>query len=269
MTLPRLLIAALAPVCLTPAGATGTVALQGSSTTMSVVAWVGTAIVDAPLPCGHGDREDLELCDMTGSLALSTTSATPGTVGIAGEGSSYAATSQWTAWMDFAWSTQQSWALTAQGADTVLSASGLHESSFLDYGVSGPGAFPSKLATVSHFQSITFTLDTTTDFTMSGLVFGEYMPIQLFGADAEGAMQLIGSWCPYEGVACSGSGTLAPGRYTTRVFEFVNSDDSDHYRFGWDYSFTFHDSVPAVPEPSGLAMLALGLGVIGAWRRRR
>lgn len=263
------LAAALLPAFAAPAMAAGTFALQGSATTMSVVAWVGTAIVDAPLPCDYGDREDSELCNMTGSLALNTTSASPGVTSISGQGSSSAATSLWTAWMDFEWSTQQSFAVTSQGADTVLSASGLHESTYLNYGVGGPGALPTKLTTVSHFQSIAFTLDATTDFTMSGLVFGEYMPIQLYRADAEDVMQLIGSWCPYEGEACSGSGTLAPGRYMTRVFEFANTDSNDHYRFGWDYSFTFHDTVSAVPEPGSVAMLALGLAVVGAFKRRQ
>jgi hypothetical protein len=269
MSPARLVVVTLMSFATLPALAASQLALHGSQALISVDAFVGTAIVDARLPCVFEDT--VELCDHSGMLTLPDTEATrttPGTIGIAGSGWAHAEESQWTADMTLTWATGQSFALAAAGNDTVLSASGRHEST-LGWGVSGPGAFPSRLVTVRHHQRIGFSLDASTPFTMSGLVYGEYMPIQLYRADAAGDYQLIGSWCPYAGEACSASGTLAAGDYAVQVFEWANSDDNAHYSFGWDYSFTFANTVTAVPEPGSMALFALGLAAIGARRWRR
>lgn len=249
--------------------AAGTVTLQGSTTTLAVEAFAGTAIVDANLPCGGlSTPDEVDDCSHDGTLSLTTTRSTPGRTEIGGTGWAYAEESLWTAHMAFSWSTGQNFSLTAEGGDTVLAASGWHHSTLVPT-VTGPGAFPSRLATVRNFQGLSFTLDTPTSFTMSGWVYGEYLPIQLYGLNAQGEWGLVGTWCSVQGVACEGSGMLAAGGYTVQVFEWANTGDTEDYAFGWDYRFTFHDSVPAVPEPGSLAMLALGLGVIGAWRRRQ
>lgn len=269
MTLPRLTIATLATVCFAPAQAAGTVTLQGSTTTLSVEAVAGTGIADANLPCdGLPSPDEVEDCGHDGTLSLTATRSNAGRTDIAGSGWAYAEDSLWTAHLTFTWSTGQAFSLSAEGGDTVLAASGRHLSELVPT-VGGPGAFPSRLTTVRNFQSIGFTLDAPTAYTMSGLVFGEYLPIQLYGTDAQGNSQLVGTWCSLQGVACEGSGTLAAGTYMARVFEWANSGDTEVYGFGWDYRFTFHDSVPAVPEPGSLAMMALGLGAIRAWRRGR
>lgn len=268
MPLPRTLALGLLPALAAPAFATGTLTLEGSSARLTVEAFVGTAIVDAALPCVQDDTVDD--CEVSGPLELPAEEArrtTPGRTGIAGSGWARAQESQWGASLALDWATWQDFALADVDGDTVLSASGRHDSA-LEYAVSGPGAFPSRLVTVRNFQRIGFTLDAATDFSMTGLVFGEYMPIQLYKADDADGLQLVGSWCPYEGVACEGGGTLGPGRYVAQVFEWANSDSDERYSFGWDYRFTFHDTVSAVPEAPPLAMLAAGLAAIG-WRCRR
>lgn len=268
MTLSRTLALGLLPALASPAFATGTLTLEGSSARITVEAFAGTAIVDAALPCVQDDTVDD--CDVSGRLELpedESTRRTPGPTGIAGSGWAQAQESQWSASMTLDWATWQDFALANVDGDTVLSASGRHDSTF-GWAVGGPGAYPSRLVTVRNFQRIGFTLDSATDFTLSGQVFGEYMPIQLFRDDPAGELQLVGSWCPYEGVACEGSGTLAAGRYVAQVFEWANSDSEERYAFGWDYRFTFHDTVSAVPEAPPLAMLAAGLAAIG-WRCRQ
>jgi hypothetical protein len=267
---PQVLLAtAVLSAATTPALATGVLTLQGSRAVITVEAFVGTAIVDARLPCVFEDT--VEECDYDGLLALpeaQTTRSMPGVSGIAGSGWALAEESQWGARMALTWSTGQQFALTTEGDATVLSASGRHDS-LMEGSVAGPGAVKSQLATVRNYQRIGFSLDRTTDFTMSGQVFGEYMPIQLYQTDPGGALQLIGSWCPYQGIACEASGTLAAGDYQAQVFEFVNSHDQDAYSFGWDYRITFADTVSAVPEPGTVALFAVGLAAVGARLRRR
>lgn len=272
MNRPLALAAALLPFVTAPALAAGTLSFTGGSAVLSVEAFVGTGIADANLPCaGIPNADPTEICDYTGSLGSPgdvLPLAGPGSLGIAGHGTAFGSDSQWSGSLEMSWSTSQAFTLATVGSDTVLTATGRHESELLNYSVGGPGAFPSRLVTVRNHQRIGFTLDATTDFTMSGLVFGEYQPVQLYGPDGQGGTGLIGNWCSVVDVACQASGTLAPGHYEARIFEFVNSDDQDLYRFGWDYQFTFSHTVAAVPEPGSVAMLALGLGVIGAWRRR-
>lgn len=275
MSSPRCLAAALFMSVGLTAQAQGTLTLTDITSVLALRAFAGTGTADANLPCDPpiGVPDEVDECGVFGSLGSPSTplhGADPGHRGVAGDAWARAEDGQWSASMTLTWSTWQEVALDAIGTQTVLRAAGRHEST-LGSVVGGPGAVQpgTRNVEVWNFQRIDFALDAPTSYTFEGLVFGEYMPVQLFRVNAAGGLDAAGSWCSAVGVPCTGGGLLAAGAYQLRVFEWINSDPGDRYAFGWDYRMTLADTVPAVPEASPLATLAVGLGMIGLWRRRR
>jgi hypothetical protein len=274
MSLSRVLAAILLPSLTAPALAAGVITLVDRSATLAVQAYAGTGTADANLPCDNLPFPDpLELCSVSGSLGSPDTAlhgTAPGRLEIAGEATAQAADGSWGATMTLAWSTWQEHALTQAGTDAVLSAAGGH-SSTLSSAVSGPGAVQPGTRTVSvwNLQRLDFRLDQATAYTLSGSNFGEYQPLGLFRDDGTGqfvsvALPGITALSPF-----SFGGVLMAGLYRIQNYDAVQADFQDSYAYGWDYALTLHDTVAAVPEPGSMAMLAMGLAVVGVWRRRR
>lgn len=271
----RPLIAAAAALATLPAAASSTVTLLDRDSVLYAAAHAGTGIADASLPCD--DPTDLD-CAMAGSNGSTDAigGLGPRTLSIAGSGADEDAALLWWAAIETSWETTQTYSFeTTVAGDAVLHASGSHVSTLWSdtidaSGVHGPGT---RGFTSLNWQAFTFTLDATTAYTLGGYTYGEYQPIELLKDDGSGSfhhLSPVGPWCGGTPESpCSTGGVLEAGTYKVRVYEFWQSDFQDEYAYGWDYSFAFHDAVAAVPEPGPGALLLAGLGVVGAWRRRR
>lgn len=257
-----------------PALASSTVTLLDRASVLYAAAHAGTGIADASVPCD--DASDID-CQAAGSFGSTTaiTGLGPQTLSIAGSGADTDTALLWYAALETTWATTQTYSFEALAGDAVLHASGSHASTLWSEtidasGVHGPGT---RGFTSLNWQAFTFSLDATTAYTLGGYTYGEYQPIELLRDDGSGNfhhLSPVGPWCGgTPETPCSRDGTLDAGTYMVRVYEFWQSDFQDAYAYGWDYRFTFHDAVAAVPEPGPATLLLAGLGVIGVWRRRR
>lgn len=261
------LAAALLPAFAAPALAAGSFTLDQSTAILAVRAYAGTGIADADIPCLPPMDDEVETCSVqgdVGSFGTERTGVGPGRIGIRGEATAYAEDGLWAAEMGLRWETWQQYALSSSGSDLVLSATGGHESSMVSL-VYGPGAQQpgTRETTVHNLQTFVFTLDQATAYTFSGSAYGEYMPIQLSRWDA-GSGQFVDEG----GLPSTFSSVMAAGTWRIRNFHLLQNDFESDWAYGWEYTLTLHDTVTAVPEPGSVAMLALGLAVVGAWKRR-
>ncbi len=263
---------ALAFACLASphALAASTVTLVDRASVSQFRAFAGYGISGVAFPCETPETDFCSVTGGTGSLAVVSGTGMP-TVSVAGTGTGFDTALMFSTTFDATWAQTQTFSFGSNGADGELRASGSFMGTMQSLGSNGiqPPQPAAQRLESWNWQAFTFTLDQDTAYTLTGGSTGGQQ-LEMWWTSPAGVTTYRSDVIGNTGLASfANSGTLQAGTYLLRNFQFVMASVQDSYANSWDYTLTFRDTVTAVPEPTPMALLMVGLAAMGAWRQRQ